>query len=74
MSNYLIPKEYLFEQQTPASVWVIRHACSYPIVDIFITENGKVEKMIPSAVKYISDSQCEVHFSRPFAGTAKLVG
>ena len=74
MSRYFVPKEYLFEQATPSDVWVIDHSCGKPSVDIFINENGKIEKIIPFSVKFISDSRCEIHFTRPFAGTAKLVG
>lgn len=76
MSRYFIPKEYLFEQTTPSDLWVITHACGYPVVDIYVTnENtGEIEKIIPFKVEYVSDSQCKVHFTRPFAGTAKIAG
>ena len=74
MSGYFVPKEYLFEQTAAADVWVIDHSCGYPSVDVSINENGKVEKMIPFSVKFVSKSRCEIHFTRPFAGIAKLVG
>ena len=74
MSKYFIPKEFIFTQEVPSSVWNITHACGYPSVDIYITENGKSEKIIPFKIKYLSESLCEVHFTRPFAGFAKIVG
>lgn len=74
MSRYLVPKEYLFEQLTPASTWVINHACGFPVIDIFTTIDGKIEKMIAFEVLSISDTQSEVRFTRPFAGFAKIVG
>jgi len=72
--GYFIPKEFLFVQDTPASIWTIKHACGYPIVDIYISQNGVNEKMIPKEIVYVSDSLVEVHFTKPFAGFAKVVG
>ena len=74
MSRYFLPKEFIFNQDTPASVWTIKHACGFPSIDIYITENGKVERIIPFEIKFISESVSEVHFTRPFAGFAKIVG
>ena len=74
MSRYFVPKEYLFEQKEPSDLWLIDHSCGFPNVDIFIEENGRTEKMLPMSVKYVSESRCEVRFTRPFAGIAKLVG
>ena len=74
MAHYFIPKTYLFEQSEPSSKWTIQHSCGYPNVDIFIEQNGAINKIIPLDVKYVSDTLCEVYFTVPFAGTAKLVG
>lgn len=74
MSRYFTPKEYLHVQTEPSSIWTINHTCGNPSVDIFINENGKIEKIMPFSVIVVNDHQCEVHFTRPFAGTAKLVG
>ena len=74
MSRYFIPKEFIFIQDTPSDLWVIKHACGYPSVDIFTTLNGNVEKMIPLEITHVSDSRCEISFTKPFSGFAKLVG
>ena len=71
--GYFIAREFLFTQENPADVWVIKHACGYPVIDIYITENGATEKIIPKDIVYVSQSQVEVHFTRPFAGFAKIV-
>ena len=72
--GYFVPKEYLFTQDSPSALWVIKHACGYPMIDVYITVNGKNEKIIPQEIVYVSQSQVEVHFTRPFAGFAKIVG
>ena len=72
--GYFIPKEYLFTQDTPADIWVIKHACGYPVIDIYITQNGASEKIVPQDIVYVSQTQVEVHFTHPFAGYAKIVG
>ena len=72
--GYFIPKEYIFTQDSPSALWIIKHACGYPVIDVYITENGKSEKIIPQEIVYASQSQVEVHFTCPFAGFAKIVG
>ena len=74
MSRYFVPKEFIFTQSVPSDLWVIKHACGYPSIDIFVETDGKLEKIIPNSVEYISDGQCNVGFTRPFAGMAKLAG
>ena len=74
MTKYFIAKEYFFKQDTPASVWVINHTCGFPAVDIYVDNNGTYEKIIPFEIKFLSNSVCEVHFTKPFAGLAKIVG
>ena len=74
--RYFIPKDYSFEQSTPAQVWSVPHTCGKPHVDVFILNetSGFYEKMIPYEVVYISDVLCEIHFTQPFAGKAVIAG
>lgn len=77
VNRYFIPKSMLFEQMEPANVWTIQHYCGYPNVDVyvdFLDNTGILHKIIPFDVKYISDTICEIHFTEPFSGKAKLVG
>ena len=74
MSKFFVPKEFIFRQETPSDVWVIKHACGYPAVDVYFNEPGESSKMIPQKVVYISDSVLEIRFTRPFSGFAKIVG
>lgn len=77
MTRYFIPKTMFFEQMEPASVWTIQHYCGYPTIDVYVDEfshAGVLQKIIPFDVKYISDTVCEIYFTEPFSGKAKLVG
>lgn len=74
MSKYFVPKEYLFEQATAADIWVIKHSCGKPVIDIFVQNGGVLERMLPTKIEYVSDSQCKVYFSQPFSGFAKISG
>jgi hypothetical protein len=72
--GYTTTVETVFEQSTPASIWNITHGVGYPIIDVYVEINGKLEKMMPQKVEHISSSQSKIYFSAPTAGIAKLVG
>lgn len=59
-----------FAQATPASPWVITHMLGKkPIIDI--RSAGGVEMI--GEVVHVSDSQTNVYFITPQAGTARLI-
>lgn len=62
------------KQDTPAAIWVINHYLhNYPIVDVMVNEEGKLQKIIPKDIKVIDENTCEIHFSTPRTGQARLV-
>ena len=72
--GYFVSRDFLHEQTTPASVWVVKHACGNPVVDVYVSQDGEMIKMLPESVKFISASQCEIHFTGSYTGIAKISG
>lgn len=63
-----------FEQSTPATVWTINHNLGvYPVVDAFVTYEGELQKIIPSAVTFIDTNTVQLSFSTAQAGFATVV-
>lgn len=64
---------YQHVQDTPADVWTIKHGVGgYPVVDVFVTVDGNLNKIIPKAVTYVSPTICTVSFSSPQTGFAQV--
>lgn len=68
-------QRYEHQQTTPALTWVIEHRLytRAPIIDAFIEINGKVQKVLPQAVRIVSDTVCELTWSVPRAGKAGVI-
>jgi hypothetical protein len=65
---------YRHEQTTPATQWVINHYLKdYPIVDVYVSYNDDIQKIIPSAITYVNQDTCTVDFTVPFSGYASVV-
>lgn len=63
-----------FVQAAPAATWNINHGLGgYPVLDVYITANGSVQKVLPQAVTYVDDNNCTVTFSTPLAGFATII-
>lgn len=63
-----------FVQSTPAAVWAINHNLNnYPIVDVMVDYDGSLTKIIPQSIVIIDMNNCEIHFSTPRTGQARLV-
>ncbi len=61
-------------QDTPAEVWTINHRLGgYPIVDAYISYEGALQRILPSAVTYVDANTCTLTFSTPRAGYASVV-
>jgi hypothetical protein len=65
---------YNHTQDTPAATWTIIHNLhDYPIVDAYVTVDGELQKVIPQAVTYVSDTTCTVSFGEVLSGYASVV-
>lgn len=61
-------------QDTPSSTWQVKHGRpGYPIVDVYMELDGKVQKVIPAGVTYIDEYNIEVLFSEPRTGFVTVV-
>jgi hypothetical protein len=66
---------YQHTQSSPASVWQVNHNLNnYPIVDVMISyTTGELVKIIPMDIRIIDMNNCEIHFSQPQKGQARMV-
>lgn len=60
------------EQDTPATVWEIRHNLytRTPVVDCYVEVDGVLQKVLPLEVRSITLTECHVHWSTPRSGKA----
>lgn len=74
MFSHRVATFYQHDQDVPAIVWNIDHNLNdYPIIDVFITIDGALVKVIPSAVTYIDNNTASVTFQSAHAGKAMVV-
>lgn len=72
--SYKVATVRTFEVTTPSTVWNIQHNMGvYPIVDVYVDNNGMQEKIIPTSVEYVSANECELTFSTARAGFVVIV-
>lgn len=65
---------YQHIQSVASDTWVITHNLNnYPIVDVMVDHNGTLTKIIPKDVIVINMNTCQVKFSQPRTGQARLV-
>ena len=66
---------YQHTQDTPATLWEVRHNLftRAPIVDAIVIVDGQMQKMMPKAVKIISNTECHIEWSVPRAGQAGVI-
>lgn len=78
MSTHLIPNLYTHVQDTAASEWDIQHnlggngTTGMPIVDVFIDNNGDLEKVI-AQVEIVDVNNIKVIFSNSHTGKAIII-
>lgn len=64
---------YKHVQEVAATVWTIAHGTgSYPAVDVYVDNEGTIEKIMPQRVSYVSPTVCTVTFSSPRTGFATV--
>jgi hypothetical protein len=66
---------YTHIQTTPAIVWEIAHllGTSYPIVDVWVDDNGTERRILPERVRAINAATVEITFSTATAGRATII-
>lgn len=65
---------YTHTQGTASTTWSIAHNLGqYPIVDVYVTSEGSVQKIIPNGVTYVDANNCTVTFTSARAGHATVV-
>lgn len=75
----LIPGVFRHAQTIPASVWTIKHKLGgngtkgVPVVDVTVTDDGKVQKLIPSSVEIVDKDTVILRFSAPRVGNATII-
>lgn len=75
----LIPGVYRHIQTVPAAVWTIKHKLGgngtkgVPIVDVTVTDGGKVQKLIPNSVEIVDKDTVTLRFSAPRTGNATII-
>jgi len=61
-------------QTAPQAVWRIEHGQNgYPVVDVYTTENGSVQKIIPLRVEYVDANIVNIYFTAARTGFATVV-
>ena len=61
-------------QSEPSTEWTIDHNLSgYPVTDVMIDLNGKIQKVLPKAVEYVDPNTVIVRFTEERTGTVRLV-
>lgn len=72
--NRRVGTVFKYTQDVPSASWTVAHYLhGYPIVDVYVSYNGQMQKIIPSAVTYVDENTCIISFSTPYAGFAEVV-
>jgi len=66
-------KSVQFTQASASDTWVINHKLGqYPVVDVYVSYNGEMQKILPLAIDYTDKDTCTITFSAPRAGIATV--
>jgi len=61
-------------QTEPSATWTITYgSAGYPIVDVYISVNGKVQKILPKSIDYVDEHTVHVQFTEPRSGFATVI-
>lgn len=61
-------------QTAESALWTITHNLGrYPVVDVFVSIDGQLRRIMPSEVTFIDNNMCTVAFSSPRSGFATVV-
>ena len=78
MSNAVtsaVINNYNYTQSTPSSTWGIVHNLNLdcPVVDVFVSISGTLEKIIPESVLVDDVNTVTITFTTDYAGVASIV-
>lgn len=72
--NYQVASQFRHVQNVASATWIITHNLNtYPVVDVYVTVNGSILKVLPEAVTYTNAKVVTVTFSEPRTGFATVV-
>lgn len=68
-------KDYEHIQETAESIWNINHKLNTnsPVIDVFVEVGGFFQKILPLSVDVVGPSTCQVKFSVPRSGKARIM-
>ena len=77
--GFVVPSIYRHIQDTAASVWTVQHNLAgngsegIPIIDVFITENGVLNKIIPGTTTIVDRNTVTIQFAQARSGEAVVI-
>lgn len=67
-------RSYKHLQTTPATVWTVSHNFGVnPVSDVFINNDGALEKILPLSVVVIDQNTLQVNFTNSQTGEVRTV-
>lgn len=67
-------RSYKHVQTSPASTWVVQHNFNAnPVSDVFIDNNGMLEKILPESVIVINSNTLQINFSTTKTGEVRAM-
>ena len=71
---YRVATQYRHVQDVASMTWSISHKLNtYPVVDVYVTVDGTVQKVLPMSITYNDPMTVTVTFSEPRTGLATVV-
>ena len=76
--GYIVASGFKHTQTTPATVWTINHqigqnnSMAIPMVDVYVTVDGRQEKIIPFRTEMTSKGQLQLEFTSAYSGFALI--
>ena len=65
---------YQHTQETPAQTWYVNHNLGvFPIVDVLVSVEGVLTKIIPMDIVLVNETSIRIEFSKPYTGSARMV-
>jgi len=75
MGQTVLLRSFFHEQSTPSDTWTVTHNLnvSSPCIDVWVTVDSVVRKIIPNGVRVINTNTVEITFTMAAAGHALFV-
>lgn len=63
-----------YEQKEPSDTWTVVHGVkTRPNVSVAVWHEGVLQAVLPQKIEYVDDKTVVIKFTKPFAGTARLI-